>query len=115
MIPKKVPREGPYDSKVQDFAKALEDPCPNCQRMLRVILGEQTGQKAPPAVKKPKQPVDSDTEELYHDEFSDEYYEELGKQTDILKMQAALDASTSQNVLKYFGIAQLKKDVGLKK
>jgi len=98
MEPTRVPKE-PYDGKV--FKEMLRDPCVNCQRMLRVLLGEQ-GKKA---TKTSKKFASGDKALL------DDYYEQLGKDSVMAAKQDALDKATSQNVLKFFGIRQLQKDI----
>jgi hypothetical protein len=93
MEPTRVPKE-PYDGKV--FKEMLRDPCVNCQRMLRVLLGEQgkaTGKK----------PATATGDKL----LLDDYYEQLGKDNVMEAKHKDLDKTTSQNVLKFFGIRQL--------
>jgi hypothetical protein len=102
MNPTKVPNPGAYT--FANFAKALRDPCNNCQRMIRVLLGEQ-GKPASTTKPTPTQPDD--------DDLLDDYYEQLGKDNIMAAKQKALDKSTSQNVLRFFGIAELKKNKGL--
>ncbi|EPE31015.1 hypothetical protein GLAREA_03982 [Glarea lozoyensis ATCC 20868] len=102
MAPPKAPKTGAYTFGA--FEGALEDPCINCQRMIRVLLGEQ-GQAA--STPKPKAKVPTD------DALLDDYYEQLGKDNVMAKKQKALDKSTSQNVLQYFGVTELKKNKGL--
>ncbi|EHL02988.1 putative Midasin [Glarea lozoyensis 74030] len=66
MAPPKAPKTGAYTFGA--FEGALEDPCINCQRMIRVLLGEQ-GQAA--STPKPKAKVPTD------DALLDDYYEQL--------------------------------------
>jgi hypothetical protein len=98
MNPHKAPRKTPYDAKFFSHIDVLRDPCVNCQRMLRVLLGEQG--------KTSTKPLATTANNMLSD-----YYEQLGKDHVMAAKQKALDKATSQNVLMYFGVTQLRKDV----